>query len=92
MYFTLLVNTFDIFIHVIIGQPEALRIAGNIFVIVSSILVLRQPRYHLLFAASLCLYILFNAIFVVLSGIGTLGVLLIAATTLSGIGIIRLIR
>jgi len=89
MYLILLVNVFDIVIHVVSGQPEALRITSNIFVIVSGILLAIQPRYQLLFAVSLSLYIILNTVFIVLNGIGGLGVVLIATTLLSGVFILR---
>lgn len=89
IYLILFVNVFDIAFHVMIGQPESLRIIGNTFIIISSVLLLVHTSYRMLFVASLVLYIILNTLFVLLEGIGTLGTLLIAFTVLSGVVIVR---
>jgi|ETNmetMinimDraft_4_1059912.scaffolds.fasta_scaffold07534_2 NAD/NADP transhydrogenase alpha subunit len=89
IYLTLFVNVFDIVIHIVAGELEVLRVIANTFVIISSVLLLTNVRYRLLFTASLCLYILLNMVFVVLYGIGVLGILLIATTLFAGVVIIR---
>lgn len=89
IYLTLLVNIFDVVLHVGIGQPEALRITGNVFIIISSILLALNSRYQMLFTFSICAYILLNTSFVVLFGIGIMGAVLIATTTLTGMVLVR---
>ncbi len=89
IYLTLFVNVFDIAFHVMIGQPESLRIIGNTFIIISAVLLLVHTSYRMLFAASLVLYIILNTMFILLDGIGMLGALLIAFTVLVGVIIVR---
>ena len=89
IYLTLFVNVFDIAFHVMIGQPESLRIIGNTFIIISSVLLLVHASYRMLFVASLVLYIILNTLFVLLEGIGLLGALLVALTVSVGVVIVR---
>ncbi len=89
IYLTLFVNVFDIAFHVMIGQPESLRIIANTFIVISAVLLLIHNTYRMLFVASLVLYIVLNTLFVLLDGIGTLGALLIAFTVLVGVIIVR---
>jgi hypothetical protein len=79
-----LVNVGDIALHVAIDQVEPLRIAGNVIVIVAMLGMLashalRTPWVPAVAgAASLAL----NLVFIVTSGIGGLGAVLIALTTI----------
>ena len=79
-----LVNLGDIVLHVAIDQVEPLRIAGNLVVIAAAIgmfavAALRTPVTPIVAGlASLAL----NLVFVVTSGIGGLGAVLIALTTI----------
>lgn len=79
-----LVNIGDIVLHVAIDQVEPLRIAGNVVVIVAAlgmlaIHTLRTPVVPIVAGlASLAL----NLVFIVTSGIGGLGAVLIALTTI----------
>jgi hypothetical protein len=79
-----LVNVGDIVLHVAIDQAEPLRIAGNIVVIVAAlgmlaIPALRRPIVPII-AALISLGL--NLVFIVTSGIGGLGAVLIALTTI----------
>jgi collagenase-like PrtC family protease len=79
-----LVNVGDIALHVAIDQVEPLRVAGNIVVIVAAIgllavAALRRPAVPI--AASVVNVIL-NLVFIVMFGIGGLGAVLIALTTI----------
>jgi len=89
IYLTLLVNLLDIVLHVAIGQPEALRIISNTFIIISGALILVNTIYRMLFVTSLVLYIILNTLHVLLEGAGLLGAVLIATTVLTGVIIIR---
>jgi len=89
IYLTLLVNIFDIVLHVAIGQPEAIRIIGNTFIIISGALLLISTSYRMLFVTSLVLYIILNTLHVLIDGIGLLEAVLIATTVLTGIIIVR---
>jgi hypothetical protein len=79
-----LVNVGDIALHVAIDQVEPLRVAGNIVVIAAAggMLArdtLRTPRLPI---AALLVNLGLNLIFIVISGIGGLGAVLIALTTI----------
>ena len=90
IYLTLFVNVFDIVIHVVSGQTEFLRITSNILIVTAAILLIFRNSYTMLFALALSLYIVLNALFVLMNGgIGLLGALLIAATVFSGLWILR---
>ena len=78
-----LVNVGDIVLHVAIDQVEPLRIAGNLVVIVAALGMLavgalRRPAVPI--AAALVSLVL-NLVFIVTAGIGGLGAVLIALTT-----------
>jgi hypothetical protein len=92
LIFSIAINCFDVILHIAIGQPEALRITGNLFIIISSALLLVNPRYSTLFTVALSLYVGLNTLFIVLEGIGPVGALFIGATMLTGLFIIRPIK
>jgi hypothetical protein len=79
-----LVNVGDVVVHVAIDQVEPLRIAGNLVVIAAAVGVLvvdalRRPVVPIMAGlVSLAL----NLVFIVSSGIGGLGAVLIALTTI----------
>ncbi|GHF17161.1 hypothetical protein GCM10011600_17410 [Pseudolysinimonas yzui] len=79
-----LVNLGDIVLHVAIDQAEPLRIAGNVVVIAAAVgmlvvAALRKPAVPIV-AGSVSLVL--NLVFIVTSGIGGLGAVLIALTTI----------
>ncbi|WP_395639042.1 hypothetical protein [Pseudolysinimonas sp.] len=79
----LLVNVGDAVLHVAIDQVEPLRIAGNVVVIVAglgmlAVKALRRPAVPLVAAGA---NLVLNLVFIVTSGIGGLGAVLIALTT-----------
>lgn len=79
----LALNGFDIVLHVVIDDVEPLRIAGNVIVLVSALGILVIPRVRrawVAFAAGAWNLVL-NLIFIAQEGIGTLGLVLVAATT-----------
>ncbi len=79
-----LVNVGDIALHVAIDQVEPLRVTGNVVVILAAlgmlaVAALRRPATPIVAAAvSLAL----NVAFIALFGIGIVGAVLIALTTL----------
>jgi hypothetical protein len=78
-----LITVFDIVIHVATDQVEPLRIAGNVIVLVASLGILAIPAVRRAWvpAAAGLWNLVLNVIHVTNEGIGTLGVVLIAATT-----------
>lgn len=79
-----LVNIGDVVLHVAIDQVEPLRIAGNVVVILAGLGMLvvgalRRPVVPLVAAG---LNLVLNLAFIVTSGIGGLGAVLIALTTI----------
>ncbi len=79
----LLLNVFDVVVHVVTDQVEPLRIAGNVIVIVSALGVLVIPRVRRAWvpiAPGLWSLVL-NIIHITQSSIGTAGIVFIAATT-----------
>lgn len=79
-----LVNVGDIVLHVAIDQVEPLRIAGNIIVITAAIgmLVIHSFRKAPIPITALLVNLALNLVFIVTSGIGGLGAVLIALTTI----------
>jgi hypothetical protein len=79
-----LVNVGDIVLHVAIDQVEPLRIAGNIVVIVAALGMLAVGALRIPVVPILAglLSLVLNLIFIVTSGIGGLGAVLIALTTI----------
>lgn len=78
------VNVADIALHVAIDDVEPLRVAGNVIVIVATVALLlwdrsRRPAVPVI-AALLSLAL--NVVFIATEGIGPLGAVLVAATTL----------
>jgi hypothetical protein len=78
-----LVNVGDIVLHVAIDQVEPLRIAGNMVVIVAALgmLVFPARRRPIVPVAAALISLGLNLVFIVTSGIGGLGAVLIALTT-----------
>lgn len=80
----LVINIFDILLHVIINQPELLRIIGNLIVILCALVVIRKYKVNsqITLFTSAILNLLLNIFFIVNNGIGVLGVIFIATTTI----------
>lgn len=80
----LVVNVFDIALHVAIDDVEPLRIAGNVVVLLAAILMLTMSRARQalvpLIAGSVSLAL--NLVFIATEGIGPLGGVLVATTSL----------
>jgi hypothetical protein len=91
LFILLVLNVIDLLLHIAVGQPEPLRISGNLLVIFGAILTYSQNR-RLPLALGLCGYLLLNTLFIVMSGIGVAGALFIAATALLGIYALRPVR
>jgi hypothetical protein len=89
LIFSIIINILDVILHIATGQPEALRITSNLLIIVSGTLLLINPRYLTLFTVALSIYVGLNTLFILLEGIGPAGALLIGATVLAGLFIIR---
>jgi hypothetical protein len=79
-----LVNVGDIALHVAIDQVEPLRIAGNVVVIVAALgmLWLDALRSAVVPIVAALVNLGLNVVFIVTSGIGGLGAVLIALTTI----------
>jgi hypothetical protein len=79
-----LVNVGDIVLHVAIDQVEPLRIAGNIVVIAAALGMLASPALRTPIAPIVAgvVSLVLNLVFIVTSGIGGLGAVLIALTTI----------
>jgi hypothetical protein len=79
-----LANVGDIVLHVAIDQVEPLRIAGNIVVIAATIGMLAFPalRTPVVPIVAGAVSLVLNLVFIVTSGIGGLGAVLIALTTI----------
>lgn len=78
-----LLNVGDIVLHVAIDQVEPLRVTGNAVVLLAAIGLLavaslRRPATAIVAAV---VNLALNVVFIALSGIGTLGAILIALTT-----------
>ncbi len=88
------INVFDVALHVAIDQVEPLRVAGNAVLLLASIALLALAgwrRSWVPFAAA-AVNLALNLVFIALVGIGPLGVVLIVASTLVALayGILRL--
>jgi hypothetical protein len=79
---SILLNIFDIVLHIAINQPELLRIAGNILIILVSGIALLRQRSNLALVVGLIFYLTLNTVFIALSGIGSAGMVFISLTTL----------
>ena len=79
-----LVNVGDIALHVAIDLVEPLRIAGNIVVIVAAlgILAVSALRKPVIPIAAALVNLALNLVFIAIFGIGGLGAVLIALTTI----------
>ena len=78
------VNIGDIVLHVAIDQVEPLRIAGNIVVLLAAIgmLAISALRRPIVPVVAGLVSLALNLVFIVTSGIGGLGAVLIALTTI----------
>lgn len=78
------INIFDILLHIAINQPELLRIAGNVIIIGAVLMVIKNSKvsYFITLLTAAMLNLILNLIFIINNGIGTLGILLIIITTL----------
>ncbi len=81
-YALILVNIIDIIVHVAINQPEALRISGNIVLIIAAIVHLAKPKYWLGLLLATILNLILNFIFIYENGIGTAGIIFISLSTI----------
>lgn len=79
-----IVNVADIVLHVAIDQVEPLRIAGNIVVLATAIgmLAISALRKPIVPVVAGLVSLVLNLVFIVTSGIGGLGAVLIALTTI----------
>lgn len=91
---TAVLNAADAVLHVAIDQVEPLRIAGNLVVIAGVVGMLAAPSLRrpavpvVVGAVSLVL----NLVFIATSGIGGLGAVLVAVTTLLHVALAALLR
>ena len=78
-----LLNMGDIVLHVAIDQVEPLRVAGNIVVIVTALGMLAVRALYRPFTpiAAAVVTLALNLVFIAIFGIGGLGAVLIALTT-----------
>jgi hypothetical protein len=78
----LVVNVVDAIIHIVTDQVEPLRIASNVVVILAAALMLAVPALNRQMVAVTAdvLYLGLNLVFIVLDGIGGLGLLLVIVT------------
>ena len=88
------VNVVDIVVHVLVDDVEPLRVTANVIVIVTALALLfwSRVRHALtpLFAAVASLGL--NLVFIATQGIGSLGVILIATTTVLLVAIALVMR
>lgn len=80
LYASILLNVFDIVLHIAINQPEMLRIAGNILIILGSGIALLGHRPKLVLVIGLIAYLILNCAFIALDGIGSAGMVFIILT------------
>lgn len=78
-----LINVGDVVLHVAIDQVEPLRVTGNAVVIVAAIgmLVVAAMRRPVTPIVAAAVNLVLNGVFIVMFGIGWLGAVLIAVTT-----------
>jgi hypothetical protein len=78
----LVVNVVDAVIHIVTDQVEPLRIASNAVVILAAALILAVPALNrqMISVTADVLYLGLNVLFIVLNGIGGLGLLLVVVT------------
>jgi hypothetical protein len=79
-----LVNVGDLALHIAIDQVEPLRVTGNLVVIVAvlGMLAVRALRRPVVPIAAGVANLVLNLVFIVTSGIGSLGAVLVALTTI----------
>ncbi|MFY9228038.1 MAG: hypothetical protein WAO28_01785 [Candidatus Microsaccharimonas sp.] len=78
---SILLNIFDIVLHIAINQPEILRITGNVLIIAASGVALQRQRSNLVLIIGLVAYLILNGVFIALNGIGTAGMAFVTLTT-----------
>lgn len=76
-------TVFDIVLHVAIDQVEPLRISGNLVVLAASLALLFVPAARRAWVPALAgaISLALNVVFIVREGIGPLGAVLVAAST-----------
>lgn len=89
-----LVNVGDVVLHIAIDQVEPLRVTGNAVVILAAIgmLAVASLRRALTPIVAAVVNLALNVVFIALSGIGTLGAILIALTTALLVGLALSVR
>lgn len=83
----ILINVFDVVLHVVIGQPELLRIISNSIMIISGLIAYKLPYSKILTGTAAIAYIVLNLLVIAQNGIGVVGMLLIIATVLTSLGV-----
>lgn len=78
---SILLNIFDIALHIAITQPEILRIAGNVLIIIASSIALSKQYPRRVLTVGLASYLVLNGTFIALNGIGNAGIVFIALST-----------
>lgn len=80
----LVINLGDIALHVAIDDVEPLRIAGNVVVLVAAVLMLAtaRARHPLVPLVAGAVSLALNLVFIATEGIGGLGAVLVATTSL----------
>ncbi len=84
-YLIILVNLFDIIVHIVIQRPETLRITGNIILIIAFAVYLLETKNIIkpwMLLASGLINLVLNLVFIYLYGIGFAGVVFISSSTI----------
>lgn len=81
LFISIVLNIFDIVLHVAINQPEILRITGNILVILGASIAMQRQHPNLVLISALASYLILNGVFIALNGIGGVGLAFISLTT-----------
>lgn len=79
------VNTLDIIVHLVVNQPELLRILGNIVISLAALIPMLNNKFNKrsMLLIGLGAYLLLNGIFIINNnGIGNAGITFILVTTL----------
>lgn len=78
---SIVLNMFDVVLHIALNQAEPLRITGNVLIIISSCVAL-LGHANLILVGGLIFYLILNGIFIGLDGIGSAGIVFISLTTI----------
>lgn len=78
----IIINILDALLHIVTNQAETLRISSNLVIIIStSLLLLKKiPNSKRSYLLALSAYIALNGLFILINGIGPVGMVLIFAT------------